>query len=113
MKGPLNKSTVTVVAEIILGQVLCSGLGIAQVYLICQSFPQSPLPSTLNNSNTKQKSKIAGSYHDVISRRDAHPIREIKGVCHTLGVGVVFPQRGRGKGPLFWVVALSEICPVR
>ena len=64
-------------------------------------------------SKTKQISKIAGSYDHVIWRRDAHPVREIKGVCHTLGVGVVFPQRGRGKGPLFWVIALSEICPVR
>ena len=68
MGGPLNKSTVTVVAEIIHGQVLSGGVGIAKVYLICQSFPQSPLPSTSNNSKAKKKSKIAGSYHDFISR---------------------------------------------
>ena len=85
----------------------------------CSSLPHLLIISTIatastsNNSKTKKKSKIAGSYHDVISRRDAHPVREIKSVCHTLGMGVVFPQRRRGKGPLFWVIALSEICPVR
>lgn len=35
MRGSLNKSTVTVVAEIILGEILCYGVGFAQVYLIC------------------------------------------------------------------------------
>lgn len=35
MREPLNKSTVTAVADVILGQVLCCGVGIAQVYLIC------------------------------------------------------------------------------
>lgn len=34
MRGPLNKSTVTVVAEIILGQVLCCGVGLPHLLII-------------------------------------------------------------------------------
>lgn len=97
-----------------------SWLGIVLWCRYCSSLPHLLIASStiataqyFEHFKDHKKSKIAGSYYDVISRRVAHPIREIKGVCHTLGVGVVFPQRGRGKGSLFWVIALSETCPVR